>query len=70
MEQSALKIVNNYLTTNIYSYLETDLVVKVHNLDLNVVHVFNTSLNEGESAASFCQQVASLFPDMFCNFYL
>jgi hypothetical protein len=27
-------------------------------------------VNEGESAASFCCQVAALFPDMFCNFYL
>jgi len=26
--------------------------------------------NEGESAASFCCQVAALFPDIFCNFYL
>jgi hypothetical protein len=26
--------------------------------------------NEGESAASFCHQLAALFPDMFCNFYL
>ncbi len=28
------------------------------------------SFNEGESAVSFCWQVAALFPDMFCNFYL
>jgi hypothetical protein len=26
--------------------------------------------NEGESAASFCRQVAALFPDIFCNFNL
>jgi hypothetical protein len=26
--------------------------------------------NEGESAASFCHQLAALFPDMFCDFYL
>jgi hypothetical protein len=26
--------------------------------------------HEGESAASFCRQVAALFPDMFCSFYL
>jgi hypothetical protein len=25
--------------------------------------------NEWESAASFCHQLAALFPDMFCNFY-
>jgi hypothetical protein len=24
----------------------------------------------GESAASFCHQLAALFPDLFCNFYL
>jgi len=24
----------------------------------------------GESAPSFCRQVAALFPDMFCSFYL
>jgi hypothetical protein len=26
--------------------------------------------NGGESAASFCHQLAALLPDMFCNFYL
>jgi hypothetical protein len=26
--------------------------------------------NEGKSAASFCRQVATWVPDMFCNFYL
>ncbi len=25
--------------------------------------------NEEGSAASFCHQLAALFPDMFCNFY-
>jgi hypothetical protein len=29
-----------------------------------------TPVNEGESAASFCRQVAALLPDMFCNFHL
>jgi len=28
------------------------------------------STNEGKSAASFCQQVAALVPDMFCNLHL
>jgi hypothetical protein len=28
------------------------------------------SANEGKSAASYCQQVAALVPDMFCNFYI
>jgi len=26
--------------------------------------------NVGKSAASFCHQVATLVPDMFCSFYL
>ncbi len=44
MEQLALKIVNNCLNTNIYSYLETS-GGQSYNLYLNVVHCFNTSLN-------------------------
>jgi hypothetical protein len=39
-----LKNVNNYLYTNIYSYLETS-GGKRSNLYLNVVHFFNTSVN-------------------------
>jgi hypothetical protein len=27
-------------------------------------------MNERESAAIFCHQVAAWVPDMFCNFYL
>ncbi len=44
MEQHALKIVNNSLNTNIYSYLETS-GGQSYNLYLNVVNFFNTSLN-------------------------
>jgi hypothetical protein len=44
MEQSALKNVNNYLNTNKYSYLETS-GGQSYNLYLNVVHLFNTSVN-------------------------
>jgi hypothetical protein len=44
MEQCALKNVNNYLNTNIYSYLETS-GIQSSNLYLNVVHFFNTSVN-------------------------
>jgi len=44
MEQHALKIVNNYLNTNTYSYLETS-DGQSFNLCLNVVHLFNTSVN-------------------------
>jgi len=38
------KNVNNCLNTNIYSYLETS-GRKSSNLYLNVVHIFNTTIN-------------------------
>ncbi len=44
LEQRALKNVNNYLNTNISSYLET-LGGQSCNLYLNVVHFFNTRVN-------------------------
>ncbi len=44
MEQRALKNVNNFLNTNIYSYLETSSGQSYH-LYLNVVHFFDTSVN-------------------------
>ncbi len=44
MEQHVLKIVNNCLNSNIYSYLETS-VGQSSNLYLNVVHCFNASVN-------------------------
>ena len=44
MEQKALKIVNNCLNTNIYSYLETS-GGQSYNLYITVVPFFNTSLN-------------------------
>ncbi len=50
MEQHTLKIVNNCLNTNIYSYLETSGGHSL-NLYLNVVHFFNTSLNYKPVAA-------------------
>jgi hypothetical protein len=40
----AFKNVNNCLNTNIYSYLET-FDYQSSNLNLNVVHFFNTSIN-------------------------
>jgi hypothetical protein len=43
-EERTLKKVNNCLNTNIYSYLETS-GGKSFNPYLNVVHVFNTSVN-------------------------
>ncbi len=45
MEQHAFKNVNNYLNTNIYSYLETS-GGQSSKLYLNVVHFFNTSVNK------------------------
>ncbi len=44
MEQYTLKIVNNCLNTNIYSYLETSGDQSL-NLYLNAVHFFNTSVD-------------------------
>ncbi len=44
MEQRTLKIVNNCLNTNIYSYLETS-GGQSFNLYLYVVNFFNTSLD-------------------------
>jgi len=44
MEQHTLKDVNNYLNTNIYSYLETS-GGQSPNLYLNVVYFFNASIN-------------------------
>jgi hypothetical protein len=44
MEQHAIKNVNNYLNTNIYSYLETSGKQSL-NLYLNIVHFFNASVN-------------------------
>ncbi len=44
MEQRALKNVNNYVNTNIYSYLEIT-GGQNSNIYLKVVHIFNTSVN-------------------------
>jgi hypothetical protein len=43
MEQRTLKNVNNYLNTNIYSYLETS-DGQGSNLYLNIVNFFSTSV--------------------------
>jgi hypothetical protein len=50
MEQHTLKNVNNCLNTNIYSYLETP-GGKSYNLYLNVLNLFNTSVNLTYAAA-------------------
>ncbi len=39
------------------------------NFSVTLASIFLLS-NKGESAASFYHQVAALFPDMFCNYYL
>ncbi len=44
MEQCTLENVNNYLNTNIYSYLETSGALSYH-MNSNVVHFFYTSVN-------------------------
>jgi len=44
MEQRTFKNVSNCLIINIYSYLETS-GGQSSNLNLNVVHFFNTSIN-------------------------
>ncbi len=44
MEKRTFENVNNYLNTNIYSYLETSGVQRYY-IYLNVVHFFNTSVN-------------------------
>ncbi len=44
MEQHGLKIVDNCLNTNIYSYIETS-GGQSSNLYLNVANFINTSLN-------------------------
>ncbi len=50
MEQRNLKNANNYLNTNIYSYLETS-GGQSSNLYLNAVHFFNTRVNKTSVAA-------------------
>ncbi len=50
MEQHALRSVNNCVNTNIYSYLEAS-GGQSSNLYLNVVHFFNTSINQTSAAA-------------------
>ena len=50
MEQWALKNVNNYLNTNIYSYLETS-GGESSDLYLNAVNFFNTTTNQTSVAA-------------------
>ncbi len=50
MEQRTLKIVNNHLNMNFYSYLETS-GGQSSDLYFNVVHFFNTSVNQTSVAA-------------------
>ncbi len=50
MEERTLKSVSICLNTNINSYLETS-GCQSYNLYLNVVHFFNTSVNQTPEAA-------------------
>jgi hypothetical protein len=45
------------------------LVNRLHQ-QIEPADLVNRLNNEGKSAARFCHQLAALFPDMFCNFYL
>jgi hypothetical protein len=59
------KNVNNHLITNIYSYLETSGGQK-YNLDLNVVHFVNTSLNK-ISVTAYDSCFPTLASNMHCS---
>ncbi len=50
MEHRTSKNADNYLNTNIYSYLETS-GGQSSNLYLNIVHFFNTNVNKTSVAA-------------------
>ncbi len=65
MEQHALKIVNNCLNTNIYSYLET-CGGQSYNLYLNIVHFYNISLNL-TSVAAYDSCFPALVFNMCCS---
>ena len=49
-ETARFKNVNNCLNTNIYSYLETS-GGKSYDLYLNVVHIFNNTVNQTSMTA-------------------
>ncbi len=53
MEKQTFKNVNNYLNTNVYSYLETS-GGQSYNIYLSVVHLLNTSVNYTSVAAQDC----------------
>ncbi len=50
IKQHALKLVNNWFNTNIYSYVKTS-GGQCLNQHLNVIHFFNTGVNEASEAA-------------------
>ncbi len=54
-----LKNVNNCLNTNIYSFLET-FSGQSSNLNLNIVHLFNTSVNRIVNIRHQCRKTAVL----------
>jgi hypothetical protein len=65
MEQYALQYVNNFLNTNIYSYLET-YSCQSSNLYLNVAHFFNNSVNK-TSVAALYRCFLALVSNMCCS---
>ncbi len=65
MEQCTSKNVNNYLKTNIYSYLKTS-GGQSSNLYINVVHIFNTRINKISVAAYDCY-FSALVSNMCCS---
>ncbi len=70
MEQHALKNLSNSLNTNIYSYLETS-GRQSSNLHLNVVHFFNTSLNQTSVAVQdncFLALVSNMCCSIVCTY--
>jgi hypothetical protein len=50
--------------------IDTVFSLETSKLKKKLQRLTRSNLNEGESAASFCHQLAALFPDMFRNFYL
>ncbi len=74
MEQHTLKNVSNCLYTNIYTYLETS-VGQSSNPYINVVHFFNTRVNQKSVAACFpalvynmcCSIKKGIFSGTFTN---
>jgi len=66
MQQSALKIVNNCLNTNIYSCLETS-GGQSFNPYFNIVYFFKTDVNYTSVAAHQDSHISALVSNMCCS---